>query len=803
MKYLTHGVLISEKAVKEDPTIVAEHSHEISSSKSASDAFDEAAAAPIGPSFPFFNKTERHEPKVSSWGFQHITINSTAPSISVQSPSKSPDNELFNENSDDFVFASKLSRSKEENKLKSQQNALKIDVNGNINNENLPKSNNSINNNQLNGQLGDTNSEFQPVLGASTPLTSKNDSFPTIFKNIINTTTTVIEEELSGFAPVPKDKREVNKVHKEVCKTIKDKKEICKPSKEKKDIPKISKDKKDVSKVSTDKKDVPKTLKCIKDILKPVKEEKESSKPVAPLISNGIKEEHDHLQLNFNSSDSLLKEANHIMSPVSPASPVKDLSEDMKYTPPVTPNTPPNKRRKLDKPSNSPISNSILLKDRPDLIRDFIVKAPRKPECKLITVKRAKKNKTSELHKQGEDNHKKVKKKKPVPKLAVNHPAVIKLSSNSIEKDLDKKLSEPVVETKPLINYVEPINNKVSPISISLNKTVDRTQSSLESVHKYEIMSNSKADIFRKKSVDSNKVNSVPPLKLTVKAPSISKIKSKTFIDSDDDCSSLSSDSLDGFESLIPKKANKESTNDNKKTFKTKAELKNPCPSLSTSLVATISSVTDKKKAKQSTTKIKIAKTSPMNAALTCNSKPSMKLKFPIPKSEPISPSVNVDAKKESSLQGDDHFYVFNPLLVKAEPLQTKSSLKIPKIKIKIASSHLTDANTTQSDSKDTKKAPISKAIPNNAPSPENVLKPLKLKLSEARIQPVAPKSPKTVKNKVVKQKPVKAKKESKEPKQKQPKMIKIKTVVKVRTKVQFNCHYFPLVNVLLDNCTV
>lgn len=793
-----------EKTVKEDSTVAAKEA----AVEPTVDPFDEAAAAPTpsAPNFPFVNKTDLPAPVMSSWGFQRVTIN-TAPSQipnSVSSkpekqPRSSPDNFHITENSDDFVFASKHSKSKEEkskdsrpkenefsedkskgngllqegtskedgtmeevkhasNELQNSHNDL-LEVSKSsgdsstlVDMDTSSKSDANVRENHVDGkplsQESHDDSMFLPSMGTSTPLVS-SEKLPTI-KNGQNGVD--CRQKLFNHSPKPP------KNHSPVTK---DSLAVETPSKSETPLLK--------NPVVTN----------------------------ANNINDSDSEDFNDFGFGGSSSDDAASKENfdRLLKPLSPMEgPETSVISNVEKSP-KSPKSPASKRRKLDSPASPSINNSEknLLKNRPDLIKNDVISKP-KAECKLLNNHNSVSKKSAKTDKIDKNHHnKKVDNQKysKLLKQSLNHGTGIKnrhkpkkLKKKEVSQSIDlfddrpikipnhktdkpKKSSEkndPVVFSKTVVNpaspklsVIEPMKLKIAPITLSIPKK-DK-----EPVPKKDPPVKPATPPL----INTEKTTS---LKISLKNVKNSKIKSKSTIDSEDDFSSLSSDSLDGFEDLLPKKSQKvKTTSDSKsdkRTFKTKAELKNPWPPSESSQSigkksepSTTGPVVETERKKQKsggvTTKIKIGKpgvTQPSAVSMT-SPKPSMKLKLNI-----SSSSENVD--QNSSVYSQPSLRIDESLAEKEEEKPPIASLKIPKIKIKIGGNSLKSPDSPASFSSSTINSP--------EPAPIIPIKPLKIKLPDPgslsiKPEPVPPKSPAPIVKKEKKEK--KPKKVKAEPK--------------------------------------
>ena len=727
MSVFPHINIISDKTVKEDCTIVNK-----SSSDRTPDPFDVAAAAPApsAPNFPFVNKTDIPVPTISSWGFQRVTIDtktsSSQPEGTVTSQSKPctpTDNFHISENSDDFVFASKHSKPKEEKKAppKSEINvedvketktddavseSLKFDntangstlVENNVSSDSMSKTSNS---NHIDCEVFpeekhvSSKSLFFPSLGTSTPLVATKKDVP------------MRENGLSCQQKLFKD--------------------ISKPEDNHED-------------------EVVTTFNITE-----VKETESADAVVIPMATNKSPNyKVDDFMNDFDSDgsgfDDMTSKENveRLIKPISPlAKPNSPVINNLTKS-------PQSKRRKLDSPSSTPPLDKTLLKNRPDLIRDDN-SIKQKSECKLTSnhtpnnklsqnklIKKHKKEKSSSVTAVTklkpvitENNHshrhkfskKNKKKEAPQPidlfgdgpiRLPDNKHDKLKIISKSEAADIKgaNKASVPPPSTEFCQPKIEPLKLPIPKKDVNSVSHKDNNIKSAEvksiKVAKIELAKEKEPKMENFPSKPSNYENpsseekSSTSIKISLKTVKNSKYKSKSTVDTEDDLSSLSSDSLEGFRDLLPKKAGKvkksSENKSNKRTFKTKAELKNPWPSSAplSSLPEEVPTKADppkevekKKKTGGLTTKIKIAKpvvsTSPkpkMNSPKT-----SVKLKLPNPALAEVALDTTVSSVySQPSLMIDESF--------DKKPLEDSivaTTLKIPKIKIKIAGSHMTN----------------------------------------------------------------------------------------------------------------
>lgn len=723
-----HQVLFSDKTIKEESTAGNETLTEV-----AVDPFDVAAAAPAptAPNFPFINKSDIPVPVMSSWGFQRINID-TKPSktdhVPVKSQDKqphvSPDNYHISENSDDFVFASKHSRAKEEKQREDRmkEESLKTldnDLTNGLTNISKSSSENSStlistpNSKEVNHKsaVDDLNSSlFRPSLGASTPLVNSDR-----LSHVKNGQNGVLcKQQLFNHIP----KSPLNDIS-------------------------IKKEDMSLDKTATDQK--------------------------LNNLNDSDSEDFNDFGFGGSSSDEMTSKENvdRLLKPLSPlpSSPVNSL-----------PKSPPSKRRKLESPSSPNLSDSskTLLKNRPDLIRNDVTEKP-KPQCKLLNNHVSSKKKTEKSHKKDHISKKSEKKSDLLKKTLNNsHTNSVKNKPKKVRKkgvqkpiqlfneipmkmpsshksDKPKKSSEknPVILNKisvpaSTVSSIEPTKLKIAPITLSLPKM--------------------ESDVFSKKSLSlpppnltppskpetpplvSSKQEKVTPLKIPLKNAKNSKYKSKSTVDSEDDLSSLSSDSLDGFEELLPSKSKAKKTDVSSRTFKTKAELKNPWPSgtppdppsKSNSPIPQQPEPERKKQKSGITTKIKIGKSSSQ-----VTQKPMMKLKLPLPPaSSPSRQELNSSIYSQPSLCIEES-------ILDTDEKPPIPSLKIPKIKIKLGGSSLKPQPLSVSQSQSSSSTQSSMI----SPEPIKTIKPLKIKLPDPSKLSIKsePKSEKPAKSEVKK----------------------------------------------------
>ncbi|KAL5260522.1 hypothetical protein ACHWQZ_G010605 [Mnemiopsis leidyi] len=754
---------------------------------------------------------------MSSWGFQRVTIDTTPSKVQNSATSKiekhsrsSPDNFHITENSDDFVFASKHSKAKEE---KSKENQAKEDKSK----EDMSKEETS---NEKCGEPNENNATEaleSDTLGLSK---SSGDS------------STLVEMDSNSTIP-PETVNQANHVEKKSSSQDSEFNDslflpsmgTSTPLVNSEKLPAIKNGQNGVNCQQKLFNHSPKPVKnhssVIEDgLISKVMPISETSVIKNVMNANNV---HDSDSEDFgndfcfggSSSDEMTSKENfdRLLKPLSPLEdpPPHGVSNLNK-----SPKSPPSKRRKLDSPSSPSLLNTEknLLKNRPDLIKNDSVPKP-KPECKLLNNHNSVTKKPGKADKNHRHKFAENQKYASLLKKSLNHgtsvkkhekPKSTKLKKKEVAKSIDlfddrpikipsiktdkpkknSERSEPFVVNKsiensssPNLSAIEPTKLKIAPITLSIPKK-------------------DKEPIAKK---DPPSKPATPPLvnpekstslKISLKNVKNSKIKSKSTVDSEDDLSSLSSDSLDGFEDLLPKKSQKvkkaSDSKSDKRTFKTKAELKNPWPPSDQSpapgkkaeqpIVNSVSTVeTERKKQKSGglTTKIKIGKSglSQSSAVSITSPKPSMKLKLNIPSSSE-SVDHNNSVYSQPSLRIDETLF---------EPEEEKppiASLKIPKIKIKIGGNSLKSPDSPASFSSSTINSP--EAAPNPKP-----IKPLKIKLPDPgslsiKSEPVLPKSPAPIVKKEKKEK--KAKKVKTEPKIKEPKLKPEPKFIKSKEKV-------------------
>ena len=802
-----HIIPFTEKVVKEETTAVLNES----TVETTVDPFDEAAAAPTpsAPNFPFVNKTDLPPPVMSSWGFQRVTIDTAPSKIQNSASSKtekhsrsSPDNFHITENSDDFVFASKHSKAKEEKSKENQAKEAKSkeDKSREENsNEKCVEPNEKVSNNDTGAIQNDTLGTSKSSGDSSTLV--EMDSISTIppetvkLTNHVEKKTSSKESDLNDSLFLPSMGTSTPLVNSEKLPSIKNGENgVNCQQKLFNHSPKPVKNHSSVIEDGIVSKVAPKSDTAV------------NKKPEVMNTNNVHDSDSEDFDNDFgfggSSSDEMTSKENfeRLLKPLSPLEdpPTHGVSNLNK-----SPKSPPSKRRKLDSPSSPSLLNTEknLLKNRPDLIKNDTVSKP-KPECKLLNnhtsvTKKPGKTDKNHRHKNAENqkyanllkkslNHgtsvkkheksksAKLKKKEVAKSIDLFDDRPIKIPNSKTDKPKkNSERSEPFVvnkalenSTTPNVSAIEPTKLKIAPITLSIPKKEK------EPIPKKDPPSKPATPPI----VNSEKST---PLKISLKNVKSSKIKSKSTIDSEDDLSSLSSDSLDGFEELLPKKSQKvkkaSDSKSDKRTFKTKAELKNPWPPSDPSpasgkkseqpMVNSVPAIeTERKKQKSGglTTKIKIGKSgvSQSSAVSITSPKPSMKLKLNIPSSSE-SVDHNNSVYSQPSLRIDETSFENE---AEKPPI---ASLKIPKIKIKIGGSSLKSPDSPASFSSSTINSP--EAAPNPKP-----IKPLKIKLPDPgslsiKTEPVVPKSPALTIKKEKKEK--KVKKAKTEPKIKEPKL--------------------------------
>ena len=780
----------SDKVAKEDNTVVNKTSDD-----RTPDPFDVAAAAPApsAPNFPFVNKADLPVPTISSWGFQRVTIDTKNSSSKLENidtleskPSTPTDSFHISENSDDFVFASKHSKPREDKKIP------KCDIKNDGDDKNLGDFN-TINTTCTPDNTADNSTLVEKDLSAETTpkIHNSNHIDLDVSKEDVVLKPPFVPS-LGTSTPLVASDKNVNILVNGVSCQQKLFSGSCIPTEKHADKG---------------------SMKCNSTA---DKETNSVTSIVNPIDVNRTPEHHvDDLINDFDSDasgfDDLTSKENveRLIKPISPLTKPKSpvISSLSK--------SPPNKRRKLDSPPSTPPLDRTLLKNRPDLIKEDDFKKS-KQDCKLVsnqnplnktsqykpTIKKPKKDKSVSLNEVSkskvnvvENNHsrphklpRKLKKKDVPQQIDLFSDGPIRLPELKNEKpkivpDLTEVLDAKKNSIPP--SSSENCHPKIEPLTLSVpKKDNDNHKDTSLNSNNAKSTKTSKSDALKendaKSELKKSEIVSQPStcetpdeqlstsIKISLKSVKNSKYKSKSTVDTEDDLSSLSSDSLEGFRDLLPKKVAKVKKSSehksNKRTFKTKAELKNPWPSSIPSPnhgtadeilqpCVPLKEVEKKKKTGGVTTKIKIGKPSisvspKSNLAIP---KTTVKLKLPntvVTDSQEVNSSV-CSVYSQPSLMIDESFDSTKP---EEEPIVVPT-LKIPKIKIKIGGSHVANdcpssPNLSFSSSiLASPDQPALKAV--NPPSnhvPSKSIPPLKLSTPKPKSS-VTPKGSKTTKN--------------------------------------------------------